>query len=348
MSRIYNQIIYVLFKATDNKRILIGKDNYLFEPWYAEAYLNEPPENQKYDLYRKMDILVSLQKIIEKMGKSLFVIITPSKASIYPEYLPEDYRKYAILKNSGGVYSKNFYEYFVSHANNIGLRYFDYHDAFLNLKKDEIDIFSKGGTHWNGIAAMEFFDDFINVINKKHEKHENKIGMIKKIKSEPVWGDAFSSDNDLERLLNLLSSYSIEKILPNFSKTITIYKKVFPSSQYYSYHMETLSIPTAYRPDIFAIGGSFNWMWLSMVYGKNGWVDHGEKSIFGETYFSFYNSFIQKYPENIRVPQKADNFQDVLNKNILIVEFNEQIISPDAVQFKFVENLLNYIDTNKK
>jgi hypothetical protein len=102
MSRIYNQIIYGLFKSTTNNILLTGKDGYLFEAGYPLTYLDEPAENQKQNLYDKMVTLASLQKTLERMGKYLFVIITPSKASIYPEHLPNDYHKYAMLKNGGG------------------------------------------------------------------------------------------------------------------------------------------------------------------------------------------------------------------------------------------------------
>jgi hypothetical protein len=340
MTRIVNQVTYNLFRSTNNSSLLIGKDGYLFEPPYPQAYLGEPAESQQHDLYDKMTILASLQKTIEEMGKYLFVIITPNKASICPEYLPDDYHRYAALKSSTEEYSQNFYEYFVSHAGGIKLKYFDYHDKFLDLKKNGMDIFSKGGTHWNGPAVIEYFTDFVNVIN---EECKNKIGVIEKIEAAPVWGDAFMTDDDLEILLNLFPSYKRIENIPGFGIISSVYRRLFPRTQYYSYHMETLSMPTAYRPDVFVMGGSFNWTWLSMVYGVNGWVEHGEEAIFGETYMRFYTSFIQKYPENIRVSEAAIDFQDVMNKDILIIEFNEQVISPEAVQFTFAEDLLNYI-----
>jgi hypothetical protein len=159
---------------------------------------------------------------------------------------------------------------------------------------------------------------------------------MQKIKAEPVWGNAFMTDNDLERLLNLISSYR--------GPGIKLLEKMFPEEQYYSYHMETLSVPTVFRPDVFVMGGSFNWTWLSMIYGVNGWVEHGEKAIFDETYMRFYALYTQKYPENILIYEVDNEFQTVIDKDILIIEFNEQAIFSEAVQFTFVENLLKFID----
>jgi hypothetical protein len=349
MSRIFNQAIYSLFKSTTNNGILIGKEGYLYEPAYLEAYLTEPGEDQKRSLYNKMVVLASLQKTFKEMGKHVFVIITPSKASIYPEYLPDGYHRYGEMKNSAGEYSQNFYEYFISRAGDIELKYFDYHDKFLALKKNGMDIFPKAGIHWNGAAVAEYFIDFINALNAEGE---NKIGVIKKIKAEPVWGDAFMTDNDLEILLNLFPSYrGIEKVIPGLGIIGSIYNQLFPRTQFYSYHMETLSMPAGYRPDVFVMGGSFNWTWLSMVYGVNGWVEHGEKAIFDETRMRFYNSADIEFNEQTITPEAVqfafDDFQDVINKDILIIEFNEQAITPEAVQFAFVENLLDYIGTIK-
>jgi hypothetical protein len=350
MSRIYNQFMYSVFNSTNTTVIsnttLIGKDSYLFEFIYIEAYLNEPSKDQLYALYDKMVILASLQKRLKEMGKPLFVILTPSKASIYPEYLPDDYHRYAKMKNVPGEYSHNFYEYFISQAGTIGLNYFDYHDAFIEIKKNGNDIFSKGGTHWNGLAVVEYFNDLLETINRESK---NKIGVIKKIKVTPVWGDPFWPDHDLELLLNLLSTdKKIGKIFPPLAKQLdSVYNHLFPRSPYYSYHIETLSIPTAYRPDVFVVGGSFNWIWLAMIYELYGRVDYGKKAVFGNTYLSFYNSYIQKYPENIRISETTENFQNILNNDILIIEFNEQAISPEAGQFIFTENLLRYISTTK-
>jgi hypothetical protein len=140
------------------------------------------------------------------------------------------------------------------------------------------------------------------------------------------------TDNDLEILLNLIPPKG------------RILSKIFPRDRYYSYHMETLSIPTAYRPDVFVMGGSFNWTWLSMIYGTNGWVEHGEKAVFGETYMRYYDLFIQKYPENIRTSNTINDFQNVMDQDILIIELNEGAIFPEATQFAFAENLLDFID----
>jgi hypothetical protein len=334
MAIIYNQILYSFFNSTDNWDILIGKKNHLFQFAYVEAYLDEPDDDKKNELFDKLVSLALLQKKIEELGKIMLVIITPSKASLYSEYYPKDLTPYTSMKDRGEYY-QNLYEYFVSRAGEIDLKYFDFHDGFLKLKDNGIDIYTKGGVHWTGPATAAYFAELINVLNINSGKN---IGTIQTVSAVPVWGDAFRADDDIERLLNLFPAY---KSLPEkIQKIIPFYKYIFPRSDFYSYHMESLSVPTDYRPSVFVCGGSFNWAWLYMVYGLDGWVTQGENYIFSSTEFSYYNSYVTKFPENLRISDATDNFYSILDKEIIIIEFNEQTMHPDVRQFSLVENLL--------
>jgi hypothetical protein len=342
MTRIYNQILYSFFNSLNSNANgsinFIGKDKYLFRFSYVKPYLDEPDDYKKNELFDKLILLAMLQKKVEEMGKLLVVIITPSKVSFYPEYLPNDLPRYASMKNTG-EYSQNFYEYFVSQASEIGFRYFDFHDEFMELKNKGVDIFTKGGIHWTGLAVTFYFSELINAINENTEK---KVGTIQTIKAEPVWGDAFTTDDDLEQILNRFPGY--KSLQGKINKILPFYKHIFPMSQFYSYHMEVLSVPTDYQPSVFVCGGSFNWSWLHMLYGLDGWVTQGDKHIFSSADFSFYNSFVTKFPENTRISDVTDDFYSVLEKDIIIIEFNEQAMAPDASQFVFIKKLLDFIE----
>jgi hypothetical protein len=341
MTRTYNQILYSLFNSVSSSEFnlgtFIGKNKYLFEFIYPNAYLNEPDDDEKDELFDNLTLLTLLQQKIEEMGKKLTVIVTPSKASFYAEYLPDSYAPYISMKDRG-EYSQNYYEYFVSRTRETGLRYFDFHDEFLELKNNGTDIFTKGGVHWTGPATAAYITGLINALNENTEK---KIGTIQTIRAEPIWGNAFINDNDLERLLNLINfTGAVQKILP-------FYQYLFPRAQFYSYHMESLSVPTDYRPSVFVCGGSFNYMWLWMVYGLNGWATLGDSPILGSAEFSYYNSFVIKFPEYIRIADATDDFYSVLEKDIIIIELNEQAIAPDASQFVFAKNLLTFIEKGR-
>jgi hypothetical protein len=326
-----------LYNSTDNPGLTIGKNGYLFEPWYAISYLAEPDAMEKDAQKNKIQLLVQLQKKMEKIDKAFFVIITPSKASFYPEYLPDDYSNYARMKKNG-AYSKNFYEFFIPYADEIGLNYYDGHNLLLAEKERGKDIFAKGGTHWTAPAAVLYFNEMIGILNKRLKE---PAGIIEIEKETPVWGTPFMADGDIEDILNLLPAYSLE----NFPRKLRfLYQKLFPRNQYFSSHLETVPKPTGYRPNIFLVGGSFNWTWLSMIYDINIDGIKGRDSVFGTTEFSYYNSYITKFPEFERIADTTENFTSVLDKDILIIEFNEEAIKPNASQFAFAENLLDFME----
>jgi hypothetical protein len=341
MTRIYNQILYSLFNSTCDA-VVMGKYKSLFELTYLNAYLDEPADYKKDELFDKLVQLALLQQKVEEMGKLLFVIITPSKASIYPEYLPNVFTHYVSMKNRG-EYAQNYYEYFVSNVSETGLKYFDFHEEFLELKNNGTDIFPKGGIHWTGPAVAAYFSELIKTMNKNIEEN---IGTIQTIKATPVWGKAFFVDNDLEQVLNLLPAYT--NLPERVQKVFPFYKYLFPRAQFHSHHMESLSIPTEYRPSVFVCGGSFNWNWLCMVYGLWGWVNQDEDNhIFSSVEFSWYNSYVTKLPEFTRIADTTDDFSSILDKDIIIIEFNEQTMNPDSPQFVSAENLLEFIEKTR-
>jgi hypothetical protein len=334
MTRIYNQISYSIFNVSNNNNIFIGKEKYLYEPSYPIAYLQEPDENQKNSFLEKLELLSLLQLKIKEMGKHFFVIITPSKASFYPEYLPNAYSSYISMKNTG-KYSQNYYDYLCSIADKTGLKYFDYHDNFTDLKKNGVDVFPKGGIHWTSLASALYSQEFFNYLND----NGCNAGKLEILNSQPVWGNAFFRDDDLEELLN---------IFPAFNK-LPIYKHIFPRSQFYSYHIECLPVPSDYRPSVFLCGGSFNYILIYNLYGDGYYnEEYKEDYLFSSLEFSYYNSYILKFPGNIRISDTTDNFSSILSNDIIILEFNEQQLSPYASQFNFAKNLLNFIIENEQ
>jgi hypothetical protein len=245
MTYIYNQILYTIFDSTDTY-IQIGKENYLIEPTYPQSYLMEYDDNTSDLLKNKINILFSLQKELKTHNKEFLVIITPSKASIYPDKLPLAYMPYVSMKMNG-EYLPNGHEIFVNYANELGLNYFDRHDMFEKLRKGNIDVFVKGGAHWTGQAVVPYFNELSSVISKMLKKH---VGIVQIESENKRLGIPFNEDDDLVNLLNL-------------------YK---PDYNFISNHITTSIIDSGgYYPSIFLVGGSFNWKLLYLNYGFDAW-----------------------------------------------------------------------------
>jgi hypothetical protein len=244
MTYIYNQILYTIFDSTDTY-IQIGKENYLIEPTYPQAYLMEFNDDTSDLLKNKVNLLVSLQKELEIHNKEFLVIITPSKASIYPDKLPSAYMPY-VSRKMNGEYLPNGYEVFINYAKESGLNYFDRHEMFEKLRKRNIDVFVKGGAHWTGQAAVPYFNELSSVIS---QMLKIPIGIVQIDNENKLLGIPFNEDDDLVNLLNL-------------------YK---PDYNFISNHITTSIVDSGYYPSIFLIGGSFNWKLLYLNYGFDAW-----------------------------------------------------------------------------
>lgn len=88
---IKNEITYHLLNSSPNSSIVIGKNKELYE----EAYIGF--ETQIYNAMSRDEVLhlsdklAAMDKVLSDKGKKLFVFITPSKASVYPENIPDKY-----------------------------------------------------------------------------------------------------------------------------------------------------------------------------------------------------------------------------------------------------------------
>jgi hypothetical protein len=318
MTRIYNQILFSVFRSTDNTSIQVGNKKYLFEIGYPKAYFIEVGTDQKEALTQKIKMLKIMEAKLNKKDKILALIITPSKAAIYPEHLPMCYQPYVNMKNFGD-YGNNFYDTFIESCKEFDLDFLDLHEKFLYEKENHKIIFSVSGIHWTGSAISYFLPAFVQYLSTKLNY---PLGSIITEKETLRLNTPFQSDGDLEDLLNLAS----------------------PKYNFYSPHIELSSRSSLYRPNIFVCGGSFNWNWLNSIFGNQ---NQGEV-IFSKIDFSYYNSYIISYPEGNRIADATDDFASIMENDIIVIELNEQAIHPDVPQFVFMENFLNYLNESEK
>ena len=98
--RFYNQYLWSVYHHSTNPgSVVVGKDNYLFEPYFVDEhytgcfhhyYPDSIPDYEKPNIfYRRMSRLAKLQAILEEQGVHLFLALLPGKERIYPQYLPD-------------------------------------------------------------------------------------------------------------------------------------------------------------------------------------------------------------------------------------------------------------------
>ena len=117
----HNQILYSAFKYTNASQVVIGKESYLYETPYLNAftginYIGDSAINKG---------ALKLQKIqlaLAKINKKLLVVLAPGKASFFPATIPNEYQQ-KINKNNHDefvkAYQKNQINYidFISYFN---------------------------------------------------------------------------------------------------------------------------------------------------------------------------------------------------------------------------------------
>jgi hypothetical protein len=232
--KINNQLNFSLFHKANAKEVIVGKDDYLFEKPYINAYLGN-------DFMGIDSINVSLNKLkvlsdkLLKINKQLIIAIAPSKASFYNNYLPEGYLQKSHLSN---------YSYMTSKLTKMGVNYIDFSKWFNTIKKTTpYALYPKHGNHWSIYGAYLAADSLIKYIEDKKNIHMPNMA-IKTIKTELPKND----DKDIEYGINLLFK------LPSF-------ELAYP---------ETIIKDTigTIRPNVLVIGDSFYWNMYNLGFTK--------------------------------------------------------------------------------
>jgi hypothetical protein len=226
--RAKNSFDYLLFKELSLEDNVAGKDDFIFSRSSVERTLGISYNGKEKNEYSVSRIL-NMSQGLDKKGCKLLVVLAPSKESIIPEYLPEQY------KNKQKVNT-------------------DYNDLATGIKKAEIPLvdlcayfkqmkdtfayglFTKTGFHWSAYSSSFAQDHLLSSI-------EDLLGkpMPFYTRTGVEWSDtARDSDADFEDPLNLLFSLGQKKY-------------VYPKLQ-----MVPSSLSN-YRPKVIIIGDSFFW-----------------------------------------------------------------------------------------
>ncbi len=190
--RLHNQLDYSLFGEIHANKVIEGKEGYLFERGYVEAYLGLSFIGREV-IDERMDKLEFLQQKWEASGKELIVVFAPGKGTFFPEYLPEAYD--TIQK------SMSNYDYYLQQCQERGIRHIDFNKWFVAMKDtSRYPLYPKNGIHWSEYGMVLAVDSLIHYVEA-----------LKGIDMPDFswWGmemsdTARSVDNDIEEGMNLL------------------------------------------------------------------------------------------------------------------------------------------------
>jgi hypothetical protein len=245
--RLYNQMYYSFFNHARANNVVVGKDNYLYQKPYIDAYTGRDFIG-KEAIETRMSKLKVIEDSLSNHGIELIVILAPGKASFYPEYIPDKYNP--------SDRSLTNYEYYRNQLAEKSIPTLDFRKWFLEMKDtSRYPLFPKTGIHWSKYGEYLVLDSLLSYISMNHEGFTPDLRLNSIVESDSMR----STDGDIERGMNLL--FNIEDLrmaYPDFeydpfdNKTINILaigdsffnmifkeglkRKVFGNSQYWYYN----------------------------------------------------------------------------------------------------------------
>ena len=243
LTRLYNQTLWAFFrysKVVEDQRVLITKDNWMFEPWSVEEYRQSRSYTYAKDslgmaqkLENEAQRLIQLQKALEPYNTHFFVALLPGKEQICGEHIPPATHPHWDKKITAyGFYSKRFKE--------LGINHVDFAEWFMQMKDTvSYPLFPQTGTHWSNLAAQHVADSLVRYMEWLADTN-----MVNILVGED-FQRTLKPDADLESLLNLI--WPIKKQ---------------PNRLAYAY---VDGDTTAWRPRILTIGDSFYWNILNFT-----------------------------------------------------------------------------------
>lgn len=186
-----NQIDYKLFNVANVDKVIIGKGDFLYETNYIESYYGNNFIAMD-ELTTKFKRIKELQDILAANGINLEIICLPSKASFYPEFIPDNWisqKKESNYDRSAALLKK------------LNINYIDFSKWFKELKNTSpYDLYPKTGIHWSNYGALIATDSL-----KKHIEYNTKLNLRDFEITNIAFSDSLiSPDNDIGEAMNLL------------------------------------------------------------------------------------------------------------------------------------------------
>lgn len=287
--RLYNQYLWDFYGKTyvSPTTLTIGKDGWLYEPWFVEDYyqslsynFSSGPAAMAEMFKAEAKRVFQLQHILHDCGTTLMVALLPGKDLIYPEHLPDN-KTYTKEKK---ITARGF---FGPEYDRLGVNHVDVEQWFVQMK-DTADflLFPQTGTHWSNLAAMYVADSLF-----RHMEKLKGCNMHNIIIGKPYMGEVRRPDNDLENLLNLVRPL---KRLPLHYANI-----------------EADNDTTAIKPRLLTVGDSFWWNIASQVPMNN---------LFSACPFWYYNSKV--YDDNQTMPvNDFDVVKELLSADFVLISY---------------------------
>ena len=307
--RTANQFNYSLFRELPKgggTPVLMGRAGFLFEKAYVDAYNanGRRPESELENVSRSTR---RLQDRLAADGIAFLLVIAPSKAEIYPEFLP------AGADVAGRPARRTNYQNFVAHLRKDGVNQVDAHELFLEWKQEPGVplLFAKGGTHWNQYGAARVVARILEELRALTGKDLPAMQVVGAETNRRI----VDADNDLGDLVNLWSGRQLAG--PQIHPVLDIR-------------------PGTHAPDLLVIGDSF-------VFTLTNLMDREQLYRKRDTYYYYNRQYFYPEAPNVALDKRQlDLLKEIAGRDAIVVEVSEYWLP--RIGFGFVRDLLKAYD----
>ena len=307
--RTANQANYSLFGELPKRsgtQVLRGRAGMLFEKVYVDAY-NANGRRLGSELRNISASTRRLQDRLAQDGIAFLLVIAPSKAEIYPEYLPES------ADVAGRPERRSNYQNFVEHLKADGVNLVDAHELFLEWKTapDAPRLFSNGGTHWNEYGAARVVEEIMRRLRELTGKDLPAVRIAGAVTNRTIVGE----DNDLGELANLWSGRPLAG------------PQIHPVADVQA---------GSHLPDLLVIGDSF-------VFTLTNFMDRLGLYRKRDTYYYYNRHYFYPAAPNVALDKRQlDLLEELRGRDAVVIEVGEYWLP--RVGFGFVRDLLRAYD----
>jgi alginate O-acetyltransferase complex protein AlgJ len=193
--RLKGWIYYDLLGMAPAFHIVVGRNHELIEKAYLDEYCNRNLAALRPAAENWATRIRGMQDFFAAHGKPFVYIITPSKAAEQPDVIPDDY----VCPASAADRTKKLAVYDGVLAQH-GVRFIDTASRLIAAREEYgVDMFPRGGLHWNLLAATLGAQKVIAAVNT--QEHAPVLGRL-----DFKWHISYypqGSDRDLLDLLNI-------------------------------------------------------------------------------------------------------------------------------------------------
>jgi len=304
--RLVDQLYYTVFrKSVSDTELVIGRDAHLYGLGYIRSYCEPHRPDLVAHVQRLTSALAELREALSRRGRGVVLVLSPSKAAVMPEFLPDD-------RCPGAVDARRDADMLVQGLRGAGLAVVDGPSLVRDMKaSDPIAPFPRGGLHWSLLAGKRVGSVMLQDLGRASAADLGGFTV-----ALPHWHAAPDpKDADLARLLNVWRT-------PLDFETGQAEVQCRPTEQ-------------GRRTTLIAVGGSFLSALLEPAH---------DCGLFEQiVHYFYYTQFRLRYPSELSPVVRAEVpwRRLLLEQSALVVELNESLIEADATHVdEFVTDAL--------